>query len=112
MSSTRTMYARNPRPAVMREAMTKKTRTSVGSTCRYSAMPPHTPATTLFVALRSRRVGMDTFPSFAKFVRDRDAERGKEAEWDRGVGRDLGDRDEAGGDRDQASDHDRDPLTA
>jgi hypothetical protein len=34
---------------------TNTTRTSVASTARYSAIPPHTPAMTRLVLLRSRR---------------------------------------------------------
>src|SRR5947208_13726198 len=82
--------------------MTKKTRTSVGSTWRYSAMPPQTPPMTWFVVLRSRRVGMCTFPSLAEFVEDRDAERRDEAQWHGRLGGDLRDGDREGREDDEA----------
>src|SRR6185503_74950 len=72
--------------------MTKNTRTSVASTWRYSAMPPQIPPTMRFVVLRSRRVCMCTFPSLAKRVEDRDAERRDEAERDRWLTQRLRDR--------------------
>src|SRR5438093_7937519 len=81
--------------------MTKKTRTSVGSTWRYSAMPPHTPPMTLFVVLRSRRVDMCTFPSLAEFIEDRDAERRDEAQRHGRLGGDLRDGDREGRDGDE-----------
>src|SRR6266699_2618368 len=67
----------------MIEPITKKTRTSVASTCRYSAMPPHTPATTLFVLLRSRRVDMDH--PFTQLVPGRDRERRDETQRNDGL---------------------------
>src|SRR6185503_20113369 len=72
--------------------MTKNTRTSVASTWRYSAMPPQIPPTMRFVVLRSRRVCMCTFPSLAKRVEDRDAERRDEAERDRWLTQGLRER--------------------
>src|SRR6266850_6755982 len=80
--------------------MTKNTRTSVGSTWRYSAMPPQTPPMTLFVVLRSRRVGICVIPSLAKLVEDRDAERREQAERHHRLRRDLRDRGEDRGRRD------------
>src|SRR5438105_3588213 len=50
--------------------MTNVTRTSVGSTARYSAMPPQTPPTTRLVVLRSRRIcDTNTLPSLHELVR-------------------------------------------
>src|ERR1051325_11425089 len=82
--------------------MTTKTRTSVASICRYSAMPPQTPAMTRLVVLRSRRVGMCVFPSLKERVDDRHAERGEEAERDDRLGRDLGHRLEQRGEGDHS----------
>src|ERR1041385_539152 len=80
--------------------MTMKMRTSVASICRYSAMPPQTPAMTRLVVLRSRRVGMCVFPSLIERVDDRHAERGEETERDDRLCRDLGHRLEQRGDGD------------
>src|SRR2546426_6230257 len=73
----------------MIEPITKKTRTSVASTCRYSAMPPQTPATTRFVVLRSRRVDMDH--PFTQLVPRRDRERRDEAQRNDGLLHQVGD---------------------
>src|SRR5881296_3255073 len=69
--------------------MTKNTRTSVASTCRYSAMPPHTPATTLFVVLRSRRV--DMAHPFTQLMCRGDRERDDEAQRNDGLLHEVGD---------------------
>src|SRR6266542_4781631 len=63
----------------MMPANTKNARTSVASSSRYSAIPPHTPAMTLLVVLRSRRDGMTGLPSLAQLEDDRDGERGEDA---------------------------------
>src|SRR5438093_5753313 len=71
-----------PRPAVRKPAMTKKTRTSVASIARYSAIPPQTPPMTRLVALRSRRCDDTcTLPSLRELVRRR--EEGRREERDR-----------------------------
>src|SRR5437867_4091851 len=70
--------------------MTKNTRTSVASTCKYSAMPPQTPATTLFVVLRSRRVDMNH--PFTQLVPRRDCERRDETQRNDGLLHQIGDR--------------------
>src|SRR5438093_4366141 len=83
MRINRTMYARMPRPAVTSVPTTKTTRTNVASTARYSAMPPHTPAMTLFVVLRSSRAGgIGKLPSLPVLVGGGEPQR-----------RDRGDRD-------------------
>src|SRR5438105_13010456 len=74
----------------MIEPITKKARTSVASTCRNSAMPPQTPATTLFVVLRSRRVDMDH--PFTQLVPGRDRERRDETQRNDGLLHHVGDR--------------------
>src|SRR5436853_6416134 len=51
----------------------KSTRTMVGSTARYSAIPPHTPATIRFVALRSSRA-LDIGSLLPGVVLERDGE--------------------------------------
>src|SRR5256885_3563667 len=72
-----TMYRSARRPPVRNVARTKNTRTRVGSTARYSASPPHTPAMTRLLWLRSsRREDMETFPSLAEFVGDGHREAG------------------------------------
>src|SRR2546425_1414227 len=59
----------------------KSTRPTVTSTARYSAIPPHTPATIRFVVLRSSRaLGIGSLLPCAVLVRD--------GEHDRGEGRD------------------------
>src|SRR5205814_1547785 len=66
-------YAITNRPPVKMPARTKKTRTSVGSIARYSAIPPQTPEMTRLVVLRSRRADdMCALPSLALLVRDRE----------------------------------------
>src|SRR6202158_4789074 len=92
--------------------MTKKTRTIVASIWRYSAIPPQTPATTLLVVLRSRRVCMCLFPSIAKRVEDGDAERREQAQRDRGLRREFGDRQEQRRDRDDRVDRGHDQRVA
>src|SRR5437870_9210153 len=69
----RTMYASRPIPP-KNPRTTKTTLTKVGSTARYSAIPPHTPAMTRLVLLRSRRCGTETLPSLRVLVGDRDGE--------------------------------------
>src|SRR2546423_2557003 len=76
IKTSRTMYARTKSPAVMKPVNTNTTRTSVASTARYSAMPPHTPPITRLVLLRSRRDFTNTLPSLRVLVRDRDRQRG------------------------------------
>src|SRR5438132_10620409 len=102
MSTSSTRYPRNPIPAVKIAKRTKNTRTSVASTCRYSAIPPHTPPMTLFVVLRSRRVDMSTFPSF---MEDRQRECGEQTDRDRRLGRDVGQGQEHRRDRHDGAEH-------
>src|SRR5919201_4320145 len=65
-------------------ARTKSTRTNVASTARYSANPPQTPAMTLFVVLRSRRVDdIRSLPPLSVLVGDREHDRGKGRDRDR-----------------------------
>src|SRR2546426_8991502 len=56
----------------------KSTRTTVGSTARYSAIPPHTPATIRFVVLRSsRELDIGSLLPGAVLLRDRECDRGE-----------------------------------
>src|SRR6267378_1967834 len=67
-----------PRPPVNTIMRAKSTRTAVGSTARYSAIPPHTPATTRFVVLRSNRaLDIGWLLPRAVLVRDGEYERGE-----------------------------------
>jgi hypothetical protein len=52
MTNARTMYRRRTRPPVKIAARTHRIRTTVGSTSRYSAMPPAMPVMTRSVRLR------------------------------------------------------------
>src|SRR5207302_8532849 len=70
-------------------------------------MRPRTPPMTLFVVLRSRRVDMSTFPSF---MQDREREGGEEADGDRRLRRELGDRHGECRDRDDAIEERRDDV--
>src|SRR6266702_2732467 len=60
----------------MNAVTTNTTRTSVASTARYSAIPPHTPPITRLVLLRSRRDFTNRLPSLRVLVGDRDRQCG------------------------------------
>src|SRR5919204_3762863 len=105
MRKSSAMYARTPMPP-KNAVSTKKTRTSVASTARYSAMPPQTPEMTRSVPLRSSRSDdIERFPPASVFERDREDERRQQRD---GQGRLLEDgQGELGRDRAARDEHDR-----